>query len=268
MKDPWVWRLVFVAFWGQETVDLQSIGHVACNRTRGPVFGCSNSRIWGAPFGVLIGAMVCSHVARLQDLSMDGRLVAEKPGSCGNRDIRFARCRYRNELLSTGPEVIQGDTSDQKGVWISVLRWYELVWGQTPWGPFMDLYLDDQANRSRWDPPGYPEPLVGHSNAWRWMKMHGFAAVLHHIDNIFQINRCVLFDVVLQDLRGPVCYCMIIRTDFVIYHCAFASTSRVFSPESPWTSFARHHLQLHVSKVTPMAYYTTPWTAERLHLLV
>lgn len=127
MKDPWVWRLVFVAFWGQETVDLQSIGHVACNRTRGPVFGCSNSRIWGAPFGVLIGAMVCSHVARLQDLSMDGRLVAEKPGSCGNRDIRFARCRYRNELLSTGPEVIQGDTSDQKGVWISVLRWYELV---------------------------------------------------------------------------------------------------------------------------------------------
>lgn len=31
----------------------------------------------------------------------------------------------------------------------------------------MDLYLDDQANRSRWDPPGYPEPLVGHSDAWR-----------------------------------------------------------------------------------------------------
>lgn len=129
--------------------------------------------------------MVCSHVARLQDLSMDGRLVAEKPGSCGNRDIRFARCRYRNELLSTGQEVIQGDTSDQKGVWISVLRWYELVWGRTPWGPFMDLYLDDWIFFGLvWDlwyagslanskPTGVAGIRLGTQSPWLGTAMHG-----------------------------------------------------------------------------------------------
>ena len=113
----------------------------------------------------------------------------------------------------------------------------------------MDLYLDDwiffglvwdlwYANSLANSKPtgvagirlGTQNPWLGTAMPWRWMKMHGFAAVLHHIDNIFQINRCVLFDVVLQDLRGPVYYCMIIRTDFVIYHCAFClNVARIFT---------------------------------------